>query len=33
MNYYKFMLHIENPSLRNEAKLDIVTDELLARMK
>ena len=24
---------IENPSLRNEAKLDIVTDELLARMK
>lgn len=24
---------IEHPSLRNEAKLDIVTDELLARMK
>ena len=24
---------IENPSLRNEEKLDIVTDELLARMK
>ena len=24
---------IENPSLRNEAKLDIVTDVLLARMK
>ena len=24
---------IENPSLRNETKLDIVTDELLARMK
>lgn len=24
---------IERPSLRNEEKLDIVTDELLARMK
>ena len=24
---------IENPSLRNGAKLEIVTDELLARMK
>lgn len=24
---------IENPSLRNEEKLDIITDELLARMK
>lgn len=24
---------IEHPSLRNEAKLDIVTNELLARMK